>query len=49
MIMLEGWSLLWRENGYFTEMFTFMEGQWSCYGTGQFNGGRIVMLRRLSL
>ena len=23
-----------------------MEGQWSCYGDGQFNGGRMVMLQR---
>ena len=26
-----------------------MEGEWSCYGGGQFNGGRMVMLRRLFL
>ena len=24
-----------------------MEGTWSCYRGGQFNGGSIVMLRRL--
>ena len=23
-----------------------MEGQWSCYRGGQFNGGRMVMLER---
>ena len=22
-----------------------MEGEWSCYGGGQFNGGRMVMLQ----
>ena len=26
-----------------------MEGEWLCYGGGQFNGGRMVMLQRWSL
>ena len=26
---------------------TLMEGEWSCYRCGQFNGGRMVMLQRL--
>ena len=26
-----------------------MEGDWSCYGGGQFKGGRMVMLQRWSL
>ena len=26
-----------------------MEGEWSCYRGGQFNGGRMVMLQRWSL
>ena len=26
MIMLEGWSVLWRENGHFTEVEILMEG-----------------------
>ena len=26
-----------------------MEGEWLCYGGGQFNGGRMVMLPRWSL
>ena len=26
-----------------------MEGAWSCYGGGQFNGGRMVMLEVASL
>ena len=30
---------LWTENGHFTEVLTLMEGQWSCYGGGQFKGG----------
>ena len=33
----------------FYRVFTLMEGEWSCYGAGQFNGGRMVMLWRLSL
>ena len=28
------------------EVVTLMEGEWSCYRGGQFNGGRMVMLRR---
>ena len=26
-----------------------MEGEWSCYGGGQFHGERMVMLQRWSL
>ena len=26
-----------------------MEGEWSCYGDGQFNRGRMVMFKRWSL
>ena len=26
-----------------------MDGEWSCYGGGQFNGGRIAMLQKCSL
>ena len=26
-----------------------MEGEWSCYRGGQFNGGKMVMLQRWSL
>ena len=26
-----------------------MEGEWSCYRGGQFNGGRMVMLQKWSL
>ena len=32
-----------------TDLATLMEGEWSCYGGGQFNGGRMVMLQRWSL
>ena len=30
MIMLERWSLLWRESGL-TEITSLKEGEWSCY------------------
>ena len=35
----------WRENGNVTEVAILMEGEWSCYRSGHFNGGRMVMLR----
>ena len=28
------------------EVATLMEGEWSCYGGGQFNGGSMVLLQR---
>ena len=28
------------------QRWCLMEGDWSCYRGGQFNGGRMVMLRR---
>ena len=31
------------------EVASLMKGEWSCYRGGQFNRGRMVMLRRLSL
>ena len=34
------------ENGHVTEVASLMEGEWSCYRSGHFNGGRMVMLRR---
>ena len=49
MVMLEMWSVLRRENDHVREVLTLMEGEWSCYGVGQFKGGRMVMLQRLSL
>ena len=30
-------------NGYVTEVASIMEGEWLCYGGGQFNGGRKVI------
>ena len=35
-----------RENGHVTEVVTLMEGAWSCYTDDQYNGGRMIMLRR---
>ena len=35
-----------RENGYITELASLMEGEWSFYRCGQFNGGRMVMLQK---
>ena len=58
MIMLQKWIVSWRENGHVTKIVTNggrmvmlqkwspMEGQWSCYRGGQFNGERMVMLWR---
>ena len=51
------WSLYWRENGHtevvsFREVVVILQGcslewrEWSCYGGGQFKGGRMVMLWR---
>ena len=31
------------------QKWSLMEGEWSCYRAGQFNGGRMVMLRRWSV
>ena len=42
MVLLQRWSL--RENGYVTEVDSFMEGECLCYGGGQFNGGSKIML-----
>ena len=49
MVMLQRLSVLRRENDHVREVQTLMEGEWSCYRVGQFKGGRMVMLRRLSL
>ena len=32
-----------------TEVVTLMEGEWSCYRDGHFNGRRMVMLQRWCL
>ena len=38
-----------RKNGHVTEVVTLMEGEWSCYRGGYFNGGRMVMLQKWPL
>ena len=32
-----------------TEVVSLIEGEWSCYRDGQFNGGKMVTLQRLSI
>ena len=44
--MLQRWSVKWRENSHLTEVASLMEGEWSCYRSGHFNGGRMVILQR---
>ena len=34
MVMLERWSVKWRENGHLTEVVSLIEGEWSCYRGG---------------
>ena len=47
MVMLQKWSLYWRENGHVTEVVTLIEGEKSCQKVrgGQFKVERMVMLR----
>ena len=35
-----------RENDHVTEIASLMEGEWSCYRSGHFNEGRMVMLQK---
>ena len=45
MVILQRWPILCRENGHGKEVVSLMDGEWSCYGGGQFNGGRIAILQ----
>ena len=38
-------ATLMEENNHVTGMASLMDGEWSCYRGGQFNGGRMVMLQ----
>ena len=38
-----------RDNGHSTEVGNLMEGEWSCYRGGQFNGERMVITEVASL
>ena len=35
MVMLQKWSLQWRENGHSMEVASLKEGECSCYGGGK--------------
>ena len=45
MVMLQRWSVQWRENHHVREAASLIEGEWSSYGGGQFKGGRMVLQR----
>ena len=47
MVILQRWSVQWRENGHVTEVVSLMEGE--CYRGGQFNEGIMFMLDRWSV
>ena len=36
-------------NGHVTEVASLVQGEWSCYRAGHFNGGRMVTLQKWSL
>ena len=42
MVMLERWSVLWRESGRYGG-HQFKGRRWSCYRGCHFNGGRKVI------
>ena len=44
MVMLQKWSLYWRENGHVTDVVSFMEGEWSFYRGAHFNGHMYILL-----
>ena len=31
MVMLQRWSVKWRENSYVREVVNLIQGEWSCY------------------
>ena len=45
MVMLRRWSVQWRENDHIRAAASLIEGAWSCYGGGQFKGGRMALQR----
>ena len=46
MVMFQRWSEVVNNGGRMLKLqrWSLMEGEWSRYGGGQFNGGRKVML-----
>ena len=45
MIILNLVSLMAWEISHIMEVESLIERKWSCYGSGQFNEGRMVMLQ----
>ena len=43
MVMLQRWSVY---KGGQLQKWSLMEGEWSCYRGGKFNGTRMVLLQR---
>ena len=39
----------WRENGHATEVVSLIECEWLCYGGGQCEEGRMVVIEVASL
>ena len=42
-------ACLMEGDGHVREVVSLMEVEWSCYGCGQFKGGRTVKLHRWSV
>ena len=49
MVLLQRRIVYLSWKGHVREVASLMEGEWSCYGGGQFKGGRMVMLQRWSV
>ena len=45
VVILQRWPFYWMENNV-TEVVSLIQGIWSCYTGGQFNGRNMVMLQR---
>ena len=44
MVILQRWSLYWREYGHVMDVVSFMEGEWSFYRGVHFNGHMYILL-----
>ena len=44
MVMLQTWSLYWRENGHVMDVVNFMDGEWSFYRGAHFSGHMYISL-----
>ena len=49
MVMLQRWSVKWRENSHLTEVASLMEGEWSCCRGGHTfsENGHVTEMDRL--